>query len=160
MSALAFLPGLGESVVHARRPDVDLPLRRPPDVVYVLRRSARPASQGPDGAAQVARCVSEVNAESLNMAGKLAVVVRAGAFADLVVVDGNPLADIGLPAGQGARLPAIMKGGWFFRDLLQPALKTRFRSRATPGRNGKDASHSWSRRSHPLGPGSRLARPG
>ena len=51
------------------------------------------------------------------MEGELG-VVRAGALADLVVVDGDPLADIGLLAGQGAHLPAIMKGGRFFKDLL------------------------------------------
>ena len=36
----------------------------------------------------------------------------------LVVVDGDPLADIGLLAGQSAHMAAIMKGGRFFKDLL------------------------------------------
>jgi len=35
-----------------------------------------------------------------------------------VVVDGDPIADIGLLAGQGAHMPAIMKGGRFFKDSL------------------------------------------
>ena len=56
-----------------------------------------------------------VNAEILGMEGELG-VVRAGALADLV--DGDPLADIGLLAGQGARMPAIMKGGQLFKDAL------------------------------------------
>ena len=63
------------------------------------------------------RQATEVNAEILNMAGALG-VVRTGALADLVVVDGDPLADIGLLTGQGERLPAIMKGGEFFKDTF------------------------------------------
>ena len=63
------------------------------------------------------RQATEVNADILNMGGELG-VVRAGALADLVVVDGDPLADIGLLAGQGAHMPAIMKGGRFFKDSL------------------------------------------
>lgn len=63
------------------------------------------------------RQATEVNAEILNMEGELG-VVRAGALADLVVVDGDPLVDIGLLAGQGTHMPAIMKGGRFFKDEL------------------------------------------
>ena len=63
------------------------------------------------------RQATEVNAEILNMAGELG-VVRAGALADLVVVDGDPLADVGLLTGQGEHLPAIMKGGELFKDTL------------------------------------------
>ena len=63
------------------------------------------------------RQATEVNAEILNRPGELG-VVQAGALADLVVVDGDPLADIGLLAGQGAHMPAILKDGRFFKDLL------------------------------------------
>ena len=63
------------------------------------------------------RQATEVNAEILDMEGELG-VVQAGALADLVAVDGDPLADIGLLAGQGAHMPAIMKGGRLFKDLL------------------------------------------
>ena len=63
------------------------------------------------------RQATQVNAEILNMTGELG-VVQAGALADLIVVDGDPLADIGLLASQGAYLPVIMKGGAFFKDAL------------------------------------------
>jgi imidazolonepropionase-like amidohydrolase len=45
-------------------------------------------------------------------------VVAPGACADLLVVDGDPLADLGLLEQQGARLPVIMKGGRFFKKAL------------------------------------------
>lgn len=44
--------------------------------------------------------------------------VRAGAFADLLVVDGDPLADIGLLAQNGAKLDVIMRNGEFIRNAL------------------------------------------
>lgn len=37
--------------------------------------------------------------------------IAAGAFADLVVVDGDPLADITLLQGDGAQMPLTMAGG-------------------------------------------------
>lgn len=42
-------------------------------------------------------------------------MISAGAFADLVVVDGNPLDDLSLLAGQGAHMPMIMKDGAFIK---------------------------------------------
>ena len=41
-----------------------------------------------------------------------------GAFADLLVVDGDPLADLGLLQDQGAHIPAIVKGGVFVKNAL------------------------------------------
>jgi len=55
-----------------------------------------------------------VNAELLNRAGELG-VVAPGARADLIAVDGNPLADIGLLDGQGEHLALIMKAGEFYK---------------------------------------------
>ena len=37
--------------------------------------------------------------------------ISAGAFADLIIVDGNPLADLSLLTHQGAHMPLIMQGG-------------------------------------------------
>ena len=54
------------------------------------------------------RQATEVNAEILDMGGELG-VVRAGALADLVVVDEDPLADIGLLAGQGAHVQPVVE---------------------------------------------------
>jgi imidazolonepropionase-like amidohydrolase len=38
-------------------------------------------------------------------------VVAPGAFADLIVVDGDPLRDLSLLTRQGAHMPLIVKGG-------------------------------------------------
>ena len=58
----------------------------------------------------ILRSACSINAEILNQSGKLG-VIREGALADLLVVDGNPLEDIGLLADGGASLVVIMKDG-------------------------------------------------
>ena len=55
-----------------------------------------------------------VNAEILQMQGRLG-VVKAGAYADLLVVNGNPLQDIGLLAANGKHLTHIMVNGQFVK---------------------------------------------
>ena len=56
-----------------------------------------------------------VNADILQMSGKLGVITR-GALADLLVVDGDPLADIGVLAAGGKHLTHIMMDGrWIKR---------------------------------------------
>ncbi|PLZ03165.1 peptidase M38 [Burkholderia sp. WAC0059] len=58
-----------------------------------------------------------VGAEIVGMQGRLG-VVAAGAFADLLIVDGDPLKDISLLAGQGEHIAGILKnGGWVRRSL-------------------------------------------
>ena len=54
--------------------------------------------------------------DQLNRSGELG-VIAPGALADLVVVDGNPLDDIGLLSGQGEAVVLVMKGGVIFKDL-------------------------------------------
>jgi imidazolonepropionase-like amidohydrolase len=44
--------------------------------------------------------------------------VKPGAFADLLVVDGDPLKDIGLLAEDGRKLALIMRGGEIVKDTL------------------------------------------
>jgi len=44
--------------------------------------------------------------------------IRAGAIADLLVVDGDPLADLSVLCHQGHHLDAIMKAGVFHRNRL------------------------------------------
>jgi imidazolonepropionase-like amidohydrolase len=66
---------------------------------------------------EIIRSATVINAELLQMAGKLG-VVAPGATADLLVVDGNPLKKLALLEGQGAHLKAIMKGGKFFKNEL------------------------------------------
>jgi imidazolonepropionase-like amidohydrolase len=55
-----------------------------------------------------------VNADLLNRNGELG-VVAPGARADLIAVDGDPLADISLLDGQGEHLTHIMKDGVFYK---------------------------------------------
>jgi len=45
-------------------------------------------------------------------------VIAPGALADLLVVDGNPLKDLGVLQDQGARLPLIMQAGRFHKNQL------------------------------------------
>lgn len=56
-------------------------------------------------------------AEILRMEGKIGIVAPA-AFADLLVVEGDPTKDLKVLGGQGANLPIIMKGGMFVKDRL------------------------------------------
>lgn len=59
---------------------------------------------------------TSVNAEILQMKDKLG-IVKPGAFADLLVVDGNPLANIDLLAANGRHLTHIMVDGRFVKRL-------------------------------------------
>jgi imidazolonepropionase-like amidohydrolase len=45
--------------------------------------------------------------------------VAPRAFADLLVVDGDPLADISVLGGQGERIAGVMKNGVWVRQTLQ-----------------------------------------
>jgi imidazolonepropionase-like amidohydrolase len=58
-----------------------------------------------------------VNAELLQCEGKLG-IIAPGAFADLLVIDGDPLKDLGLLQAAGAHIRAIMKGGVFHKNQL------------------------------------------
>jgi imidazolonepropionase-like amidohydrolase len=51
-----------------------------------------------------------IGAEILGMTGKLG-RLAPGAFADVLVVDGDPLRDLGCLGGQGDHIPLVMKGG-------------------------------------------------
>lgn len=68
-------------------------------------------------AADVIRSATTIGAEILRLPGKLG-TIRPGAFADLVAVDGNPLEDLSLLAGQGEHLPLIVAGGTVVKNLL------------------------------------------
>jgi imidazolonepropionase-like amidohydrolase len=65
-------------------------------------------------ALDVLRSATTLAAELCGMAGK-AGIIEAGAYADLLVVDGNPLEDWSLLEGQGAHIPAIMQAGVFVK---------------------------------------------
>jgi imidazolonepropionase-like amidohydrolase len=61
-------------------------------------------------AAEVIRSATTVNAALLGRSTELG-VIAPGAYADLLLVDGDPLTDIGLLAGQGEHLDLITRGG-------------------------------------------------
>jgi imidazolonepropionase-like amidohydrolase len=67
--------------------------------------------------AEVLRAATLTNAEILNRSGELG-VVAAGALADLLVVEGNPLEDLGVLADPEKHLRAVVRGGRFFVDQL------------------------------------------
>ena len=66
---------------------------------------------------EVIQSATTVAARVLRREGKLG-VIAPGAAADLLLVDGNPLGDLGLFQDQGAHLTAIMKGGRFHKNRL------------------------------------------
>jgi imidazolonepropionase-like amidohydrolase len=67
---------------------------------------------------EIIRQATTVGAEILRMEGKLG-TVAPGAFADLIVVDGNPVKNLKLFLDQGAHLSMIMKGGKFHKNALK-----------------------------------------
>jgi imidazolonepropionase-like amidohydrolase len=62
----------------------------------------------------VIRSATTVNAELLNRSRAIG-VVAPGARADLIAVDGDPLADLSLLDGQGEHIAMIMKDGAFYK---------------------------------------------
>ena len=66
---------------------------------------------------EIIRAATTTGAEVLRMEGRLG-TLRPGAFADLLVLDGNPLEDFGVFQDQGAHIAAIMKGGRFHKKRL------------------------------------------
>jgi imidazolonepropionase-like amidohydrolase len=66
---------------------------------------------------EILRSATLIGAEIIRMDGKLG-VIEPGAIADLLVVDGDPLQDLGLLQDQGAHLSLIMKEGWLHKNRL------------------------------------------
>ena len=62
----------------------------------------------------IIRSATTINAELLNRSGEIG-VIAPGARADLIAVDGNPLADISLLDGQGEHLTHIVKDSVFYK---------------------------------------------
>ena len=59
---------------------------------------------------EILRQATSMSAEILMKEDELG-CIRPGAYADLIVVDGDPLADISLLAADGANLPLVMRAG-------------------------------------------------
>ncbi|WP_321921512.1 metal-dependent hydrolase family protein [Paraburkholderia guartelaensis] len=62
------------------------------------------------GNLEALRSATSVAADIVNMKGELG-VIAAGAIADVVVLDGNPLADIDVVAGEGERIEYVLQRG-------------------------------------------------
>lgn len=60
---------------------------------------------------------TSVNAEMMMMEGKIGVIAK-GAYADLLVVDGDPTSDATVFTHRGENIDVIMKGGQFFKHRL------------------------------------------
>jgi imidazolonepropionase-like amidohydrolase len=74
---------------------------------FVIRGRALPAHE-------VIGAATHVAAKLLKLEGKIG-TVATGAYADLVVVDGDPLKDLALLTRQGRHMPVIMKAGAFVK---------------------------------------------
>jgi len=77
---------------------------------FLIRAEVQPAHEVIDSA-------TRIGAEILCRKGELG-VIAPGAIADLLVIDGNPLEDLGLLQDQGRHLLVIMKDGHFHKNLL------------------------------------------
>ncbi len=77
---------------------------------FVIRRQVLPA-------AEVLRQATSANAALVQREDELG-VVQPGALADLILVEGDPIADIGVLTGQGERIPFVMKAGEALIDRL------------------------------------------
>ena len=66
---------------------------------------------------EILRQATSIGAEILQLEGRLG-RVAPGAYADLIVVDGDPLQDIGLLARNGQALPLIMRAGELVKNAL------------------------------------------
>jgi imidazolonepropionase-like amidohydrolase len=58
-----------------------------------------------------------INAEIVNQKDKIG-VIKEGSFADILVIDGNPLEDFEVLQNQGEKLLVIMKDGKFYKNNL------------------------------------------
>ena len=67
--------------------------------------------------AEIIRSATIIGAEVVRMEGRLG-VIKPDALADLIVVDGNPLEDLGLFQDQGAHLPLIIANGKVVKNSL------------------------------------------
>ena len=65
----------------------------------------------------VIRSATTIAAEVLNMTGKLG-RLQAGAFADVLIVDGDPTRDVNCLLGQGDHIPLVMKEGKIFVNRI------------------------------------------
>src|SRR5262249_17910976 len=66
---------------------------------------------------EILRAATSINAELLQMGDRIG-RVAAGYAADLIVVDGDPIADVTCLGQGGANLPVILQGGRFHKRTI------------------------------------------
>jgi len=103
MEALAMLRDAGTTMAYGS--DLLGEMHRHQSEEFVIRGRVLPAQT-------VIASATHIAAKLCHMEGQIG-AITPGAYADLIVVDGNPLADLSLLTGQGAHMPIIMKGGNF-----------------------------------------------
>lgn len=74
-------------------------------------------SKGFETAHQIISSATAINAEIIQHKDKLG-VIKEGAFADLIVVAGNPLENLALLTEQGKHLSLIMKAGKIYKNTI------------------------------------------
>jgi imidazolonepropionase-like amidohydrolase len=86
------------------------PMHRRQSEEFAIRGRVLPAME-------VLKSATGIAASLLRMEGKIG-CIAPGAFADLIVVEGDPLRDLSLLGGQGEGLAAIMQAGRFVKTTL------------------------------------------
>jgi imidazolonepropionase-like amidohydrolase len=108
LEALAMAMRKGAKVAYGT--DLFGPLQEHQSLEFSLRREACTP-------ADMIRSATVICAELFNMTGRIG-VIAPGAFADLLVIDGDPLKEPELLQGQGRHMSAIMKEGKFVQNRL------------------------------------------
>jgi imidazolonepropionase-like amidohydrolase len=103
MEALGLLRDAGVTMAYGT--DLLAEMHRHQSEEFVIRGRVLPAHD-------VIASATHIAAKLCRMEGEIG-VIAPGAHADLIVVDGNPLADLSLLTRQGAQMPIIMKAGAF-----------------------------------------------
>lgn len=108
MESLAVMKAAGLSMAYGT--DLLGEMHRHQSEEFVIRGSVLPAHE-------VIASATSVAARLLRMEG-LVGTVAPGAYADLVVVEGNPLDDLSLLTHQGAHMSIIMQGGAMMKNTF------------------------------------------
>ena len=70
-----------------------------------------------DEPSNIIRSATRINAELLDQGGSLG-VIASGAYADLLIIDGDPLGDLAVMNDPQRNLKLIMKGGVIYKNEL------------------------------------------
>tara|TARA_B100001142_G_C13801713_1_gene449067 strand:- start:94 stop:555 length:462 start_codon:yes stop_codon:yes gene_type:complete len=77
---------------------------------FLIRQNIMPKEE-------ILKSATLVNAEIVNQKDKIG-IIKEGAFADILLVEGNPLQDFEVLQNQGEKLSVIMKNGKFYKNNI------------------------------------------